>query len=280
MATTTAVPVTMGSPRFRTCGVRDCLVHRVWLPGSTMLPTHFHDRPTFAVILDGGLEVRFADPGIRRPTLMCRPGSILTQPVGERHSNRVTASGARLVVLQPDLAGGLLPPGCARLLGRINHFRDAHIEAEARRLNRELMAPDDATPLTLEGLALGMLAEAGRLDAMRDLRPGETPPWLRRAVEFVHENFRAKLRISDIAAAAEVEAARLTVRFRREHRMPLGSYVRRLRLEWAADQLATTTRPIAWIAFEAGYADQAHLTRALGRVTGTTPAAFRRSRQR
>lgn len=251
----------------------------VWFPALTVLGTHFHDRPTFAVILDGSLEVRFTNPAIRRSTLPCGPGSVLTEPAGERHANRVGGGGARVVVLEPDLSGTELPHRCVRMLGRINHFRDAHIEAQARKLTRELIAPDGVTPLALECLAIEMLAEAGRLDGRRDLRPSKTPPWLRRTVDFVHENFRQNLRISDIAAAAGIEPAHLVVHFRKEHRVPLGRYVRRLRLEWAADQLALTTRSIARIAFEAGYADQPHLTRVFGRVTGTTPAAYRRARR-
>lgn len=48
------------------------------------------------------------------------------------------------------------------------------------------------------------------------------------------------------------------------------------RLRAAADRLASTDLPLARIACETGFADQAHLTRALRRETGLTPAALRR----
>lgn len=251
----------------------------VWFPASTVLKPHFHDRPTFAVILEGGFDLSLPNPAIRRSTIPCPPGTVLSQPAGERHANHIAAGGARGVVIQPDLARDDLPPRCARMLDRINHFRDGPIMAQARRLAREMMVPDELTPLALEGLALEMLAEAARLDAGRDLRPGETTAWLAAALDFVHAHFRQNLRIADIAEAAQVEPVRLTAQFRNLHRVPLGAYVRRLRLEWAMDRLVATTLPIARIAIEAGYADQAHLTRALKRATGTTPAAYRRSRR-
>lgn len=279
MHASAAVPVTMGSPRFETRDVNSCRVHLVWFPTSTVLEPHFHDRPTFAVILAGGFDVHFTSPSIRRSTLSCPPGTVITQPADERHANYIAEGGARGVVLQPDLARAELPRRCAQLLDRINHFRDGPISTQAHRIAREMYAPDELTPLALEGLALEMLAEAARLDSGCDLSPGESTPWLRRAVDFVHAHFREGLRIAEIAAAADIEPSRLTVHFRRLHRVPIGSYVRRLRLEWAADRLVATKLPIARIAVEAGFTDQAHLTRAFKRATGSTPAAYRRSRQ-
>jgi AraC family transcriptional regulator len=280
MPSNAAVPVTMGSPRFRTQDVKSCVVHLVSFPAATVLHAHYHDRPTFAVILTGGFELRFTNPAIRRAYLSCPPGTVLTQPAHERHANHIAPGGARGVVLQPDLTRAELPRCCAQLLDRINHFRDEPIAARARGLARELIAPDEVTPLALEGLALEMLAEAARLDARRDLGRAEVTPWLRRAIEFVHANFRQSLRIGDIAAAAEIQPARLAAHFRRLHRVPIGSYVRRLRLDWAIDQLTATALPIARIAVEAGYTDQAHLTRAFKRATGSTPAAYRQARRR
>jgi AraC family transcriptional regulator len=276
---TRPVPVTSGSPRFQTRDVRSCIVHLVSFPAATVLEPHFHERPTFTVILSGGFELRLTNPAIRRAHLTCPPGTILTQPANERHANHIAAGGAQGVVLQPHLDTAELPRRCTEMFDRINHFRDGPINVHARQLAREMVAPDEVTPLAVEGLALEMLAEAARLDVTRDLRPGETPVWLARATEYLHAHFREVVRIDDVAAAAGVHAARLTVEFRRRHRMPLGTYVRRLRLDWAAERLAVTTLPIAAIAAEAGYTDQAHFTRALKRATGTTPAAYRRARR-
>lgn len=278
MASTSPVPVTMGSPRSVTQDVRSCRIHLVWFPETTVLHPHHHDRPTFAVILDGGFELRLSSPARHRSSLACPPGTILAQPAGERHANHIAAGGARGIVLQPDPGGPTLSQGTTRLLDDLHHFRDGPIATQARGMARELISPDAVTPLALEGLVLEMLSEAARLVARRDPGRTETAPWLRRAVEFVHAHFRENLRIDEIAAAAGVEPGHLTVAFRTVHRVPIGRYVRRLRVDWAADRLAATDTSIARIALEAGYADQPHLTRAFKRATGTTPAAYRRSR--
>jgi AraC family transcriptional regulator len=57
--------------------------------------------------------------------------------------------------------------------------------------------------------------------------------------------------------------------------VPIGAYVRRLRLDWAASRLKMADEPIARIGLEAGFADQSHFTRAFKRYTGLTPAEYR-----
>lgn len=274
-----AVPVSQWSPRFRAREVPRCLVTHVWFPPGVVLAPHVHDRPTFAVILEGGFDLTLA-MGIGDRTLACPAGTVLTQPAGERHANHIAPDGARGVVLQFDTANDALPARCLALLDRINHFRDGPIAAAAWSLARELAAPDDVTPLAIEGLVLEILAEAARLDQRIGRPHGKLPTWLIRSTELVHARFREHLRIDEIAHAAGVHPAHLAAVFRRVHRMPLGSYVRRLRVDWAADRLIGTNNPISAIAAEAGFADQAHLTRLFRRVTGVTPAAYRRAHLR
>ncbi|CAN5226835.1 hypothetical protein BH23GEM2_BH23GEM2_14050 [soil metagenome] len=274
-----AVPVTMGSPRFATLEARDCLVTLAWFPPGAVLEAHVHDRPTFATILDGGFDLAFTSPAIRRSTFECPPGTIFTEPAGEKHANYVAPDGAQVVVLQPDMSAGELPARCVAMLDRINHFRDGQITACARRLAREALSPDDVTPLAIDGLILEMVAEASRL-RNGGSEQSQLPKWLRDATDLIHDRFRESLRIEDLAGAAGVHPAHLASAFRRAHRMPLGAYVRRLRLDWAAERLIATDRPISIIAVEAGFADQAHLTRWFRRVMGATPAAYRRTRRR
>jgi transcriptional regulator GlxA family with amidase domain len=54
-------------------------------------------------------------------------------------------------------------------------------------------------------------------------------------------------------------------------------YARRLRVRAAADRVASTGLPLARIACETGFADQAHFTREVRRETGLTPAGLRRA---
>lgn len=60
----------------------------------------------------------------------------------------------------------------------------------------------------------------------------------------------------------------------------MGSYVRGLRLEWAARELVQSEAPLARVASGAGFADQSHFTRFFKRQFGITPNAYRRLKRR
>ncbi|MNU07967.1 HTH-type transcriptional activator RhaS [compost metagenome] len=61
--------------------------------------------------------------------------------------------------------------------------------------------------------------------------------------------------------------------------MPPHRYLINLRVEKARRLLEKTSMSIAEIAYECGFAHQEHLTRLFRRQTGTTPAAYRRSKR-
>lgn len=252
------------------------LTHASFPPGAR-LASHIHDRATFGVMLSGGFDLRFASPALTRRDYACEAGRIFTEPAGESHGNDIGSGGADVLVLQvdPESSDASVEPFRALLLDEIHHFRHARVTLNARRMVRELESPDALSDLALEALALESLVHAGRL--LRDAAPGD-PAWLRRAEELVRERFREALRIADVAEVVGVHPAHLATVFRRKHGMPLGTFIRRLRLEWTADRLTRSSASLSSIAYEAGFADQSHFTRAFKRYTGLTPGAYRRAR--
>jgi AraC-like DNA-binding protein len=55
----------------------------------------------------------------------------------------------------------------------------------------------------------------------------------------------------------------------------VGEYIRRLRLDYAMQELAQSAKAIAEVALEVGFYDQSHFTHAFKLHTGMTPAQFR-----
>lgn len=274
-----SVPVTMGSPRFTVREVHRFLVTHAWFPPGVRLEPHVHDRPTFAVILRGGFDLHFASPAIRKKHLPSPAGSIFTEPAGEKHANTVSAEGASVIVLQPDPDGADLPPAGLDLFDDIHHFRHGKVATIARELATEVLKRDGLSALAVESLALEMLVESARLEAEYRC-PDDISGWMSRAIEFVHSRFREPLRIRDVARAAEVHPAHLASTFRSTHKMPLATYIRKLKVRWAAHALLHSDDSISRIAFRAGFADQAHLTRVFKSETGTTPGRYRRRHRR
>src|SRR6476659_8218412 len=101
---TRAVPVTMGSPSFRSLELNGFEITEAWFPAAAVLPRHTHDRACVAVMMDGSFDLRLIGKVHR-----CVPTSVFTEPAGETHAIFMGPRGAHVVVVQPD-------PVCADLL--------------------------------------------------------------------------------------------------------------------------------------------------------------------
>lgn len=265
-------PVSLGSPRFRTADQGGFLVSDIWFPPGLVLPPHHHDRTVVAVTLRGGWD-SVMDGRPREST----SGMLLTEPAGQRHGNHFGPAGARVLIVQPDpVARADTLRGCGPLLTEVNHLSAPLPHTLARRLSAEMSCPDATSPLAIEALALELIAAAIRIEGRSPGR-GRPPLWLRRVIDYLQAHVLDPPGLDTLSGIAGVTPSHLVRAFRRHQGISLSSYARRLRLEWAAEQLASTDEPVAEIALAAGFADQSHFTRVFRRQLGTPPASFRRS---
>lgn len=85
------------------------------------------------------------------------------------------------------------------------------------------------------------------------------------------------LKLSEVAARiAFTSPGNLSRLFRRHHGLGFQAYLQKLRLEKAAEHLATTRLPVARIARRVGYGDVSRFGQHFKRRFGRTPAAFHR----
>jgi AraC family transcriptional regulator len=265
----TNVPVTMGSPAFRSLDLESFQVTEAWFPAGEVLANHTHDRACVAVMLEGSFDLRLPPKAYA-----CPPSTVFTEPAGEIHANFMGSAGAHVVVVQPDPTDEELLRPFASLLDQPSHLYHAGVAERASRLVREVEVGDDLSALAAEGIVLEMLVTLARLDAGEARRP---PTWLLRAQELIHSEFTKTIRATDVAHLVGVHPAHLAREFRVHFRLPMGSYVRRLRLDWAARELVRSEAPLAAVALAAGFADQSHFTRFFKRHTGLTPQMYRRT---
>lgn len=263
-----AVPVTMGSPSFSRREFGSCRITEAWFPPEHTLPFHHHERAVLAVMLEGGFEDVF-----RSTTLECSEGTVLIEPGGESHENRIGSAGARVLVMQPDPSDAPLREVCATGLDRIDAFRLPRLHLVARRLSHELRHPDLVSGLAGEALTLEALSLIARRVASRssDARPA----WLDKVHDLIRHRFRESLTIADLSAEVGIHGSHIARVFKDEYGVTVGSYVRQLRLQWAADRIADGVEDLSRIAFQAGYCDQSHMTRAFKARFGVTPGAYR-----
>jgi AraC family transcriptional regulator len=101
------------------------------------------------------------------------------------------------------------------------------------------------------------------------------PSWLAVATEALQDLAHdASLRIRDVANHAGVHPVHLARVFADHHGCSPGNAIRRLRIERAVAMLSTT-RSLADVAADAGFADQSHMTRCFRAVYGATPSRMR-----
>ena len=263
------VPVTLGCASFRSLELGPATVVEASFPAGSVLPRHSHERGSVAVMMDGCFDL-----DLRTTTRHCAPTAVFTEPAGSSHTNRMGTAGARVVVVQPDPADDEFFRPFAHLLREPTHRYHAGVAGRASQLAGELTAADDLGALAAEGLVIEMLVMLARL-APNGHRP--PPAWVWRMQELVHARFAETIRLTDLAREVGIHPAHLARGFKNQFGVTVGSYVRRLRLDWAAVELARSDTSLARVALAAGFADQSHFTRAFRRYTGLTPSVYRRT---
>jgi AraC family transcriptional regulator len=268
-----AVPVTLGSPWFRTVDTATCRATEVRFGAGDVLHPHSHDRPILAVMLSGSFDTAIAG---RR--FECLPDCAWTEPCEERHANYIGRRGARVLAIQPDPHDHALFGTIERLIEAVAHVRDPLISLDARRVLAEMDRGDALARLAIDALLVGMLVRVSRSQGSHLER--RAPLWLDRVRERLHDEFRSPPSLAGLAETAGVSPTHLCHVFRTQLGTTVGEYVRRVRANWSAEQLRMTDQSLSAIAVEAGYADQSHFTRETRRLLGARPSEFRRNSRR
>mgnify|MGYP003287379662 CR=1 FL=1 len=218
------------------------------------------DRGYLVVVLEGSLSKTF-----RTACWSLGRSSFATLPAGATHTSSFGPSPVRVIAVRAHSNGEV-----ATL--RLRHARAAAATVLGRRLAAELRAQDSSWGLAAEGLALQLLALAGRAWP-------ETPPlrasWLRDVRDLLDEHVPEQPTLTELAEVVGVHPVHLARSFRREYGMTVARYARTLRLDWAAQRLIEGGCTLAEVAAAAGFADQSHFTRAFREYAGVTPGCYR-----
>ncbi|HKQ48026.1 MAG TPA: AraC family transcriptional regulator [Phycisphaerae bacterium] len=145
----------------------------------------------------------------------------------------------------------------------------------ARRIACEMRIRDDLSSLSLWGLGIELLTTIARGDDPP--RQESNPVWLGRVIDLLRARCCDALSVRELALEAGVHPGHLARAFRRARGCRIGEFLRGERIERAKSLLVRSDESIALIAARVGFSDQAHLTRAFKRETGTTPAVYRAS---
>jgi AraC family transcriptional regulator len=233
------------------------------------LPWHHHETPTICFVLQGSFTEMW-----RGGSITCTSSTLKITPAGERHWDRFSRGDVRgLLIEADDSQVAAIRPYSAVLDERVS-FQGGLVSGIAWRIYDEMRRMDATAPLAIEGLLLELVASASRLREQNG--SSGRPRWLEDARDRIHVQLAARPSLSGLAESVGVHPVTLARAFRRAFGCTVGEYVRSLRIERAARQLADTDLSLAEIALAAGFSDQSHFSNLFRDHTGLSPSKFRR----
>lgn len=143
-------------------------------------------------------------------------------------------------------------------------------------------APTGASAIQRESRLLSCLATLVAQYADRPRTPAPVmrgDRGVRLAREYLHAHVKEHVALADLAGVAGLSKFSLIRAFERAVGLPPHAYHTHLRLARARHLIAGGA-PLSDVAFDAGFADQSHLTRRFKALFGVTPGQYARSRVR
>lgn len=181
-----------------------------------------------------------------------------------------------------DVARGALPPDRIEFATQRAAF-DPSIACYAKAFCSELETDSNngllyAETLTI-GFALHLLSRYAIAKPKVLLPRGKLNSFqLRRVVDFILSHLDEDISLLTLAEQARVSPFHFARQFRETVRLTPHQFVLRQRIQRSLNLIKSGKLPLAQIAIESGFYDQAHFTRAFQKVIGTTPAQYARAR--
>jgi AraC family transcriptional regulator len=243
---------------------------------------HSHSTFTVAAVLAGRMSTTIGDRAYELSS-----GETALINVGQSHSAHSSRVEFVSIGVSPVLVNELVAEiGVTRttadIVFRSTAVTDESVTELARALVSELSAQRLGHAAMLDALVRQVVIHLLRFhftvrmsDKIELSRAGPVDRRLRRAIEFMHDNFGREIAVEEIASAAYLSEYHFARLFKQISGVTPHVYLANLRLERARRLLAETALPISEIASFVGYQSQSHFTKMFKSVTGVTPRAYR-----
>lgn len=110
----------------------------------------------------------------------------------------------------------------------------------------------------------------------RDIDPTDSLR-MKQMMNYVHEHYREKIYLDEIASAAGISTRECTRCFRRQIDQSPMDYLNQYRVRMAADALRTSTKPISLIGEESGFASDSYFGKTFRQYMRCTPREYRKN---
>ena len=224
------------------------------------LPAHAHDWPFICTLIGGSYVSRTS-----QSEMEFKQNEAVFHPRTFEHRDEIGQNGGRFFCIQldPNSLEHFREESGTRA---IKVVRDARAYVALAELFTGLCRDD--SPLAIESAAAEV---AGALFAPEPATH-IAPRWLARVVEQIEQG---GARLEALAQDAGVHPTTLTRLFRRHKGCSIGAYAAAARVRRAFFGVVGSRDRLTDISFDAGFADQSHMTREFRRHLGVTPRALR-----
>ena len=206
------------------------------------LPRHSHAQAYLCLVASGAFEER-SGPQLE----YCQAGNAVWNPPGEEHEDRFGSSGACTMNLELSEAWSERLAVAPRAW---TPAKGVDVAWLVRRILREMTEPDTASALALEGLVCALIGEVSR----EPLTPQRgRPAWLSASRDRLMAEYRDPPGVADLARNAGVHSSHFARAFRSHFGCTVAEFVRRLRIEWAAEEIRRRRRPLSEVSLAAGF---------------------------
>ncbi|HUK91519.1 MAG TPA: AraC family transcriptional regulator [Blastocatellia bacterium] len=249
---------------------------------------HSHAALSVTLLVAGRMDVRIGEQDYSLSA-----GQIALTNVGEVHSGRAEAAEFVTAGISPGMFDQILSGDDSQQVPRTGAelkieavvisdkgiqeiLREMRIELGTDRLGRGQMLESMGRQIAIQLVRSHItVRKAPQIELSR---VGPVDRRLRRAIEFMHDNFARELGVEEIASAAFLSEYHFARLFKQITGITPHSYLASIRLERARELLLQTPMAISEIALTVGYQTQSHFTHAFKSATGVTPLAYRRGR--
>lgn len=249
---------------------------------SCQFEPHSHSTFTVTAVLAGSMAVT-----IGSDDFLLSAGEVAFTGIGQSHAARSSDIEFVSIGISPLLINELVTDiGLTRISAEIlfRHSRtdDEAINRIARSMTNEIEAERLGHAAMLEALVRQLVIhllrshltvrKSSRIELSR---AGPVDRRLRRAIEFMHDNYGRELALEEIASAAYLSEYHFARLFKQITGVTPHVYLANVRLEHARRLLSETSLPISEIATRVGYQSQSHFTKVFKSITGVTPRLYR-----
>lgn len=226
---------------------------------------HYHENPYFTFLLQGNMT-----EGNKKEVYDCTAGTLLYHHWQDSHYNTkpdVFTRGFHIEISEDWFEKFQLLKD--KTEGSFN-IKNPAVKLLMYRIFNETKSIDSSFEISVDQTLLNIFHEIAGSKNNKE----KNPHWVKQIDEILHEAFKEKFNLSDLAKIVNIHPIHLSRDFPKYFHCTLGEYLRKLKVENSL-KILNEFDSLSEVALECGFSDQSHFIRCFKKNIGITPLKYR-----